>query len=220
MPQYRIRYEEPSSSGTLTNLLIGALAGFAVGMLVAQKSGGIAGITAGVKRRLSELTAEEGTEESVAHRGDDADFEEELDDEEVEDDELDDEGEEADEDGDEALAAESDDDAAMLLEEQVLDAFRTDQTLRDRAIDISAVDDAVIELSGWVDSAAESQLAAAVARQVPGVESVVNRLAVGNGDGIADAPVADEHGTRRKTKKHADDRPGSEERDVTDRHPQ
>lgn len=215
MPRYRIRYEEPSSSGTLTNLVLGALAGFAVGVLVAQKSGGIAGIAAGVKRRLSELATDEGAAEPDALTPHDVGFEDDLDEDEldavaVEEDVY--EGDEppasddaeADED-DEAIAAADDaDEAAMRLEEDVLDAFRADRTLRDRAIDISAVGAGVIELSGWVDSDAESQQAAAVARRIPGVESVVNRLAVGNADGGVEDDAAEHDGESERRSRRGD----------------
>lgn len=196
MPRYRIRYEEPEAGGTLTNLVIGAVAGFAVGMLVAQKSGGIAGITARVKNRWAELeeSAEEEAEVTNAEAAHESDFGEELE-EELEDMEaLEDDGLDEDEDEEE-----DEDDVHAALEDDVLEAFQADSTLRERAIDISAVGDGLIELSGWVDSDDESHHAAAVARRVEGVESVVNRLAIGQ----ADAPQHEkdehrEHGAKRR----------------------
>ncbi|HEY7878902.1 MAG TPA: BON domain-containing protein [Gemmatimonadaceae bacterium] len=199
MPRYRIRYEEPSSGGALTNLVLGALAGFAVGVLVAQKSGGIAGIAAGVKRRLSELTEEEHTEEPAVRGAHDSEFDEELDDEELEE-----EDELADDDDADEVVSEVELGGAVELEEEVLEAFQADPTLCERAIDISAVGDAVIEISGWVDTDAESQLAAAVARRIPGVESVVNRLAVGNADNGVEVP-AQRKDSRGKKKAKADE---------------
>ena len=68
MHKYRIRYEEPESGGTFASLMIGAVAGFAVGMLVAQKSGGIAGIAARVKDRWAELEEAEADEDELPER--------------------------------------------------------------------------------------------------------------------------------------------------------
>jgi len=176
MHKYRIRYEEPESGGTFASLMIGAVAGFAVGMLVAQKSGGIAGIAARVKDRWAELEEAEADEDELPEReaAHEREFDEALDEAELEDEEsleAELEAEEADE-----------DDVHAALEDHVLEAFQADSTLRERAIDISAVGDGLIELSGWVDSDDESHHAAAVARRVEGVESVVNRLAIGRAD--------------------------------------
>lgn len=64
------------------------------------------------------------------------------------------------------------------LEERVLEAYHNDPTLSERAIDIGAIDGGIVELTGWVYSAEESEHAVTVARGVPGVETVVNRLAI------------------------------------------
>ncbi len=195
MSRYRIRYEEPESGGTLTSLVIGAVAGFAVGILVAQKSGGIAGITARVKDRWADLeeSAEDEEESTNAEASHESDFGEELEEDDLEDDEaLEDGGLDEDE-----------DDAHAALEDDVLEAFQADSTLRERAIDISAVGDGLIELSGWVDTSDESHHAAAVARRVEGVESVVNRLAVGQADSAEHA--SDEHREHGATRRHAAD---------------
>ncbi|HTL96827.1 MAG TPA: BON domain-containing protein [Gemmatimonadaceae bacterium] len=176
MPRYRIRYEEPESGGTIASLMIGAVAGFAVGMIVAQKSGGIAGIAARVKDRWAELEESEADDEELpeSESAHESHFDEELEEAELEDDESLEAEFEAEE------AEEEDEHAA--LEDHVLEAFQADSTLRERAIDISAVGDGLIELSGWVDTDDESHHAAAVARRVEGVESVVNRLAIGQAD--------------------------------------
>ena len=68
-----------------------------------------------------------------------------------------------------------DDDA---LEERVLEAFRNDPTLSERAIDIGAIGDGIIELTGWVHEPDEATHAVTITRGVPGVETVVNRLDV------------------------------------------
>lgn len=63
------------------------------------------------------------------------------------------------------------------LEERVLDAFQNDPMLAHRAIDIGAVSPGQIELTGWVSAPAEIDYALIIARGVPGVEQVVNSLA-------------------------------------------
>ena len=205
MSRYRIRYEEPESGGTFASLVIGAVAGFAVGMIVAQKSGGIAGITARVKNRWAELEENEGDELPETDAARESSFDDDLDEAELEDEEELAAEYEADmaadaESMDEADEADEED-AHAALEDDVLEAFQADSTLRERAIDINAVGDGLIELSGWVDTDDESHHAAAVARRVAGVESVVNRLAVGQADAVEHA--RDEHrehgATRRRT---------------------
>ena len=80
--------------------------------------------------------------------------------------------EEADEDDVESEMDEDD----QELEERVLEAFRNDPTLSERAIDIGAIGDGIIELTGWVHEADEATHAVTITRGVPGVETVVNRL--------------------------------------------
>ena len=50
----------------------------------------------------------------------------------------------------------------------------------------NTVEDGIIELTGWVNSDDESHQAVAVARGVPGVETVVNRLAIRNDEDLFD----------------------------------
>jgi hypothetical protein len=64
------------------------------------------------------------------------------------------------------------------LEERVLEAFRNDPTLSERAVDIGAIGDGIIELTGWVREPDEATHAVTITRGVPGVETVVNRLDV------------------------------------------
>ena len=87
---------------------------------------------------------------------------------------LDDELDVGEHDDDEPLDA--DDEELAALEARVLEAFRNDPILAARAIDISAVDDGLIELSGRVRSDDEVTHAATIARGVPGVQDVENRL--------------------------------------------
>jgi hypothetical protein len=66
------------------------------------------------------------------------------------------------------------------LEERVLEAFRNDPVLCERAIDIGSLNDGVIELAGWVEDEDEADHAVTIARGVPGVDTVVNRIAIGD----------------------------------------
>jgi hypothetical protein len=79
-------------------------------------------------------------------------------------------------DDDEADSEIDEDDEA--LEERVLEAFRNDPILSERAIDIGAIGDGIIELTGWVHEPDEAPHAVTITRGVPGVETVVNRLDV------------------------------------------
>ena len=148
--------DESSVAGTVTSVLLGAVAGFAVGMFVAQRVGGFSGIA----RRMR--TA--GATEELGGRAVADDFAEYDDDfeNEYEDDELVAEGE------------------GSELEERVLEAFRNDPILSERAIDIGGIGEETIELAGWVTTEDEAEHAVTIARGVPGVATVVNRIAVGD----------------------------------------
>jgi hypothetical protein len=146
--RYRYRDEESSSSGLLY-LAAGAALGMAAGIFVAQKFGGVSGLTARVRDRIGRAGREEDEDE---YYGDEED--------EIEDDE------------------EGDFVPDEQLEERVLEAFRNDPVLSERAVDIGAIGTGTIELTGWVHDAEESDHARTVAGGVPGVESVVNRLEV------------------------------------------
>ncbi len=155
MSPFRYRDEEPSSTGTILGVLAGAVAGFAVGMLVAQRVGGVSGLTAKLRRRGA--AAPTPTPRSPYDTaGDIDDFED------VEDDDFETDGEDG------------------GLEERVLEAFRNDPILSERAVDIGSIGDGMIELAGWVEDEDESHLAVTIARGVPGVDTVVNRIAIGD----------------------------------------
>ena len=148
--------EESSVSGTVTSVLLGAVAGFAVGMLVAQRVGGFSGLTSLVTGgRRGTRPADRATGPVVAD--DFSDYEDDF-----EDDEL-------------MESAEGSE-----LEERVLEAFRNDPILSERAIDIGGIGEATIELAGWVTSEEEAEHAVVLARGVPGVSTVLNRIAVGD----------------------------------------
>lgn len=154
MSRFRYHDDESSSTGIVIGAVVGAMAGFAAGMLVAQRVGGFSGLTSKIRRRGAELR-EHG------FRGErEAADEDEL--EDYEEDEL--ESEAYDE----------------SLEERVLEAFRNDPILSERAIDIGSISEGVIELAGWVENEDEGEHAVTIARGVPGVDTVVNRIAIGD----------------------------------------
>ena len=157
MSRFRYRDDESSSTNTIIGVFAGAVAGFAVGMLVAQRVGGFSGLTSKLRRRGNAA----GTRDDALH-GAHGVAEDEDEFEDVEEDEL--ESEEFDE----------------SLEEHVLEAFRNDPILSERAIDIGSLNDGVIELAGWVEDDGESEHAVTIARGVPGVTTVVNRIAIGD----------------------------------------
>jgi len=157
MSRFRFRDEEESSStNTVLGIFAGAVAGFALGMFVAQRVGGIEGLTSRLRRRRG---AEGAHDESLRGRYAAA------------------EGEEFDDIEDDELEAEAYD---AGLEDRVLEAFRNDPILAERAIDIGSISDGVIELAGWVEDEDESRHAVTIARGVPGVDTVVNRIALGD----------------------------------------
>jgi hypothetical protein len=154
MPYLRFEDDESSIPGTVTSVLLGAVAGFAVGMLVAQRVGGFSGLADKVRRRRADEDEAEASAPAVAD--DFSEYDEEYD--ELEDEGVPNEG----------------------LEERVLEAFRNDPILSERAIDIGGIGEETIELAGWVNSEEEAEHAVVLARGVPGVETVVNRIAVGD----------------------------------------
>lgn len=165
-PPYIYAEDEETSSRSALYIAIGAAAGFAAGVLMAERFGGFKGLTDRVRDTFG---GGSGTEE------DDFDYE----------------GLDADDEFDPDFDDDFDTPAASLngeeeLEERVLEAFRNDPILSERAVDIGAVEDRIIELTGWVNSEEESHQAVAVARGVPGVETVVNRLAIRNEEDLFD----------------------------------
>jgi hypothetical protein len=154
MSRFRYRDDESSQTGIIIGAVAGALAGFAAGMLVAQRVGGFSGLGARIRRRGAAFRDEHFRgAHGVADEDELEDFEE---------DEL--ESEEYDE----------------SLEERVLEAFRNDPVLSERAIDIGSISQGVIELAGWVETEDEAEHAVTIARGVPAVETVVNRIAIGD----------------------------------------
>jgi hypothetical protein len=162
MSPFRYRDEDSNATSALY-VALGALAGFAAGVVVAQQYGGISGLTAKIRNRFGKIGEEdEETEHQLNAHAHDHQYDSDDDDEEFEADDEDD----------------GPYDATEELEERVLEAFRNDPILSERAIDIGAIDEGIVELTGWVNADDESQQAVVVARGVPGVDTVVNRLAV------------------------------------------
>jgi hypothetical protein len=159
MSPFRYRDEESTAASALY-VALGALAGFAAGVVVAQQYGGISALSAKIRDRLG--TVRNGSDEEMEDRSGGTAYDH------------------GDDENDEDLEEERGEplDEAEELEERVLEAFRNDPILSERAIDIGAIDDGIVELTGWVNADDESQQAVVVARGVPGVETVVNRLAV------------------------------------------
>ena len=100
------------------------------------------------------------------------------------------EGEEAEDDLEEDEDEHEDEDEA--LEGRVLEAFRNDPILSERAVDIGAIGDGIIELTGWVHEPDEATHAVTITRGVPGVETVVNRLDVRLSDAEDEIEIDDE----------------------------
>ena len=154
--RFRYRDEESSSTGTILGVLAGAVGGFALGMYVAQRVGGLEGLKSKLQRSRNAVGGM-----STAGRDLTPEFDE-FDD--IEEDDL--EG----------------DDLDQGLEERVLEAYRNDPILCERAVDIGAIGEGIIELAGWVDTEDEAEHAVTIARGVPGVDTVVNLLAIGSAE--------------------------------------
>lgn len=161
MSRYRspftYRDEESSATGALY-IALGALAGFAAGVVVAQHYGGIGALADRIQQKLGRK----------GH------------------------GTTSDDDYDDAAEFDADDDhhrpltPTEELEERVLEAFRNDPILSERAIDIGAIEQGIVELTGWVNAEDETEQAVVIARGVPGVDTVVNRLAVRSEEDLYD----------------------------------
>jgi hypothetical protein len=159
--------EEESPLRSALYIAIGAAAGFAAGVLMAERFGGFKGLT---DRIMDTFGAGGGAGEE----------EEEFDYEGLDEDEFDPDF------ADDIAPSKASLNGVEELEERVLEAFRNDPILSERAIDIGAVEDGIIELTGWVNSEDESHQAVVIARGVPGVETVVNRLAIRSDEDLFD----------------------------------
>lgn len=173
MPTIRYR-ERDNSAASAALVAVGALAGLAAGVLLAQRMGGISGVSARVRDRLDQARGRgRDTDQQQGPMGHD---EPEYNDEPLE------SGAAAPAaargtPGSAARGAGADDDGEAL-EERVLEAFRNDPVLSERAVDIGAIGRGIIELTGYVQAEDESHSAVVLTRGVPGVVTVVNRLEV------------------------------------------
>jgi len=178
--------DEESSSRSALYIAIGAAAGFAAGVLMAERFGGFKGLTDRIKDTFGAGGAGE-EEEDFDYEG-------------LDEDEFDPDFDEDDEDLKPSKASLN---GVEELEERVLEAFRNDPILSERAIDIGAVENGIIELTGWVNSDDESHQAVVIARGVPGVDTVVNRLAIRSDEDLFDdAAHKYEDGDPQFTERH------------------
>jgi hypothetical protein len=150
MAPFRYRDEGESLGGALAKIGVGVAAGFVVGVIMAQKIGGISGLSSRLRDKIAGLGGD-GVDRYRVSRG---------------------------------LTA--DDSLDTVLEERVLEAFRNDPILSERGIDIGSVGEGTIELTGWVETPDESERATTITRGVPGVETVVNRIIVGEEEDMLD----------------------------------
>jgi BON domain len=154
MSPFRHRDEGPST-GTILGIVAGAAAGFAIAMYVTKRvrgAGGFAELFGGERDRQRDVLRDRIRRNRMRARGRAVDYSEDV-------------------------FEDIQSDAA--LEESVLEAFRNDEILSERAIDIGSIAQGVIELAGWVEDEDEAEYAVRLARGVPGVETVVNRIAIG-----------------------------------------
>jgi len=173
--RFRYRDEESSSTSTILGVLAGAIGGFALGMYVAQRVGGIEGLT-------SKFRKMRGGGKKTAAAFEPAADHDEFDD--IEEDDFEGEFDEG-------------------LEERVLEAYRNDPILAERAVDIGSIGEGIIELAGWVETEEEGEHAVTLARGVPGVDTVVNRLAIGSEEEqYADTMRARESGDPAFSERH------------------
>ncbi|HET8654822.1 MAG TPA: BON domain-containing protein [Longimicrobiaceae bacterium] len=122
-------------------------------------------------------------------------------------------------------------DELTRMEDAVLDAFLADDVLSERGIDVGGISAGIVELSGSVRTEAEAEHAVATASAVPGVKTVVNRMAteeaarrppatqrrLGREEGGVDAlqhtgPLGSGMGRRRQSRATDPDRPDDSRR--------
>ena len=149
MASFRYRDRGPSGAGLALSVGAGALVGFIAGAFFAQRAGGFAALTEKIRGKLGR-----GVVDTLG--GEDFDLEED----------------EFDSESDETYVGAS-------LEENVLEAYMNDPILSERAVDIGEIGEGIIELAGWVETEEEAEHAVTLARGVVGVDTVVNRLNVG-----------------------------------------
>lgn len=172
MARLRFRGRRPANSGMMMLVALGAVTGVALGVVLAERTGGLDGLKSRVRelrRRRAQLGLDQSPDVRLLMAPHDDDMETETFD-----------------------ARGAHDDAGPdeeELESRVLEAFRNDPTLRGRAIDIGAIGDGMIELTGWVQSAAEVAHAITLARGVPDVAHVMDNLTIRGVEGSRVGPT-------------------------------
>jgi hypothetical protein len=206
--------DDSSSSRGMIFLVAGAVAGVALGIFLAQRAGGFSALSSRVRERFGRGEGRRGRGHADASHGV-ADYDEEEDD--------------------------FDADEAEELEERVLEAFRNDPIMSERAVDIGAVGEDIIELTGTVNDEDEADHAVTLTRGVPGVTTVVNRLSIrveetkrgrnarryttgeampneGRWEGQQVGTGRRRQGTSQDVDRHADPKPELEERWMREQH--
>lgn len=201
-----IRVEERESGHTWVWLAAAAVVGLGVGVYVARRTNGrrvsLRALVARGRGMASTLADNIGPLMETAREIKDAwdgDADEELDDDELDDDldedlddeddaadddDADDDDDEDDDDDDDDDADEDDEDdeeeaqAHEALDARVLEAFSHDPILSERAVEIEDIGEGVILLHGRVRDQRELKHAVTMARGVPGVTRVREKLAV------------------------------------------
>lgn len=172
MARIRFRGRGSKSGGMLALVALGAVAGMALGVVLAERTGGVEGLKRQIRdaQRRRARHGDDGYDDDGTRPPDYSEAYAEEYDDYFDDDEafMDDDD----------STGETFSDMESELETRVLEAFRNDPVLRDQAIDIGAIGDGLIELTGWVHSADEVAYALTLARGVPDVAHVVDRLAI------------------------------------------
>ena len=183
-----IQIDESEQDHPWTWLAAGAALGLVAGVLIARrKRGGKFSLRDLAERAMDNIEPVLDIVRSFRKRGEDDADDEEADDEteaeldaEAADAELDDvEYDDDDDDPDADDEADSEDeDEADALDARVLEAFANDPVLAERPVEIEEERDGSIVLHGRVNSEREVKHAVTIARGVPGVERVRQRLTV------------------------------------------
>jgi hypothetical protein len=156
MARLRFRGRRQAKSGMMMLVALGAVTGVALGVVLAERTGGLDGLKSRVRElRRRRIRADDPEAMRMLPAAQDEDTEPEA-----------------------LLSSGATGPDDEELEARVLEAFRNDPTLRGRAIDIGAIGDGIIELTGWVQSAAEVGHALTLARGVPDVAHVMDSLTI------------------------------------------
>lgn len=174
MSKFRFSQRQSPPGALIALVALGTITGLAVGVVLAERVGGMDGLRMSLRRLRQRklmpgsnyddhdgLRPPEYSEAYAEEYGDD-EFDSDFDDDVHDVEDLED-----------AFG-----DVEAALESRVLEAFRNDPILSEQAIDIGAIGNGIIELTGWVHSAEEVAHAITLARGVPDVAHVVDRLAI------------------------------------------